>query len=50
MSNSKKTVTWKIGRDAEDGRFKPVQAAHKDKSGSIVETMRRPVSPQPKRK
>lgn len=31
----------RIGRDAETGRFKPVEEARKDKKGSIVETIRR---------
>lgn len=38
-----KTVKVKIGRDAETGQFKPVADARRDKEGSVVETIKRPV-------
>lgn len=40
--------TRKIGRDAETGRFKPVEDARRDRGGSIVETIR--TVPKPKNK
>jgi hypothetical protein len=40
-------TTFKIGRDAETGRFKPVEEARRDRDGSVVETMRRPTPPAP---
>jgi hypothetical protein len=35
-------ATRKIGRDAETGKFKPVEKAKQDKRGSIVETIKVP--------
>jgi len=44
-------ATRKIGRDAGTGQFKTVQAAQKDKKGSVVETIRAPApKPAPKKK
>lgn len=47
-------ATRKIGRDAEDGRFKSVEEAKKDKKGSVVETIKIPsrksAKPPPKKK
>lgn len=35
-------TTRKIGRDAETGRFKPVEEARNDREGSVVETIKVP--------
>ncbi|WP_169733361.1 hypothetical protein [Advenella mimigardefordensis] len=43
-------ATRKIGRDAENGRFKPVKEAEKDKKGSIVETIKIPGKSIPAKK
>lgn len=40
MAKSKST-TYKVGRDAENGRFIPVKQAERRKSTATVETMRR---------
>lgn len=40
----KKTTTYKVGRDAETGYFKPVILAQQDRKGSIVETITRPTN------
>lgn len=37
-----KKTTFKVGRDAGTGEFKPVDAARRDKQGSVVETITRP--------
>ena len=42
-------ATRKIGRDAGTGQFKPVKEAQKDKQGSIVETIKTPTKPTPKK-
>jgi len=39
-------ATFKIGRDAGTGKFKPVDAARRDKKGSVVETIKIP-TPKP---
>jgi hypothetical protein len=39
---TKKNDTYKIGRDAGTGKFKSVDAARKDKDGSVVETIKKP--------
>lgn len=39
---AKDTTTYKIGRDAETGHFKPVEDARRDRDGSVVETIKRP--------
>lgn len=41
-----KQTTFKVGRDARDGRFETVDKARKDPSHHVVETIKRP-SPQP---
>jgi len=33
--------TFKVGRDAGTGKFKPVKTAQQDKKGSVVETMKK---------
>jgi hypothetical protein len=33
--------TWKIGRDARNGRFIPVAVAKRRKSTAVVETMKK---------
>jgi hypothetical protein len=40
------------GRDAETGKFKPVEEARRDRKGSVVETIppRRPAPPPPPKK
>jgi hypothetical protein len=38
---SKKLVTFKVGRDARNGRFLPVDIADRRKSTATVETMKR---------
>jgi hypothetical protein len=38
----KKNTTFKIGRDAGTGEFKPVSDARRDKEASVVETITRP--------
>lgn len=38
---SKKSKTYKVGRDAGTGKFMPVKAAQKKKKTAIVETMRK---------
>ena len=48
MNSTNKTVIWNIGRDAGTGRLEPVKVARHDPKGAVVETMRRPASPQPK--
>lgn len=40
-------TTRKIGRDAGTGQFKPVEAARRDKEGSVVETIRTPSKTTP---
>lgn len=40
------TSTFKVGRDARDGRFETVEKARRDPSHHVVETIRKPV-PQP---
>lgn len=40
----------KIGRDAGTGKFKTVKQAQADKKGSVVETIKRPPPPKPKKK
>lgn len=35
--SKKKPETFPIGRDAETGRFKPVDEARRDREGSVVE-------------
>lgn len=46
MAKSKsKEKTRKIGRDAETGHFKSVEAAEKDRKGSVVETILLPKKP-----
>lgn len=42
MGKSHDTTTFKIGRDAGSGQFKPVDDARRDKAGSIVETIKIP--------
>lgn len=39
---AKPPVTFKIGRDAGTGQFKPVSDARRDKPGSVVETIKVP--------
>lgn len=36
---AKSGKTFKIGRDAGDGKFKPVKEAQRDRDGSTVETI-----------
>lgn len=43
------TTTRKVGRDAGSGQFKPVKEAQRDKSGSVVETIKYP-KPAPAKK
>lgn len=43
MAKKPETQTVRIGRDAETGQFKPVEDARRDREGSIVETIKRPV-------
>lgn len=38
----KESDSYKIGRDAESGKFKSVEDARKDKAGSVVETIKKP--------
>ncbi len=47
---SKKPITFKVGRDARDGRFETVDKARKDPSHHVVETIRRPQSTKKKGK
>ena len=37
-----KPVHFKVGRDAETGKFKTVEEARRDKPGSVVETVKIP--------
>lgn len=49
---SKQTTIFKIGRDARDardGRFETVEKARKDASHHVVETIKRPLTPSPKK-
>lgn len=46
---SKQTTVFKIGRDARDGRFETVEKARKDASHHVVETIKRPLPPSPKK-
>jgi hypothetical protein len=39
----KPVTTFKVGRDAGTGQFKPVEQARRDKQGSVVETIKVPV-------
>jgi hypothetical protein len=39
---AKKTVTFKVGRNAGTGRFTPVEKAKQDKAHHVVETIKRP--------
>lgn len=41
-----KTVVFKVGRDAEDGTFIPVEEARIRHDTAIVETIRRPRYPE----
>lgn len=43
-------VTRKVGRDAGDGRFIPVEKARKDKEGAVVEKIKYPDKPAPPKK
>lgn len=43
-----KTVTFKVGRDARDGKFEKVSRAKADPSHHVVETIKRHVAPNPK--
>ncbi|HSH71827.1 MAG TPA: hypothetical protein VK974_02100 [Methylophilaceae bacterium] len=38
---TKKVDTFKVGRDARDGRFETVEKARKDPSHHVVETIKR---------
>ena len=38
----KSIVTFKVGRDADSGKFIPVKTAQRRKSSAIVETIKRP--------
>lgn len=42
---AKPPTTFKIGRDAGTGQFKPVAEARRDKPGSVVETIKVPAQP-----
>lgn len=42
-------ATRKTGRDARNGQFIPVREAERRKSTAIVETIRVPTKPRPKR-
>jgi hypothetical protein len=42
-------ATRKIGRDAGTGLFKSIKDAQKDKKGSIVETIKVPAKPKPRK-
>lgn len=41
MANKKKSKTFKIGRDAETGRFIPVKEAERRKKTAVVETIKK---------
>jgi hypothetical protein len=41
---AKKTVTVKIGRDAETGKFIPVKEAERHPKTTVVETIKKTVS------
>jgi hypothetical protein len=44
-----KSHTFKVGRDAGTGQFKPVEEARRDKQGSVVETIKVPARPTKKK-
>ena len=44
-----KQTTFKVGRDARDGRFETVKKAQQDRAHHVVETIKRPAPPPPKR-
>lgn len=44
-----KSGSFKIGRDARDGRFETVEKARKDPSHHVVETIKRSPPKSPKR-
>ncbi len=46
---SKQTTTYKVGRDARDGRFETVEKARRDPSHHVVETIKRSAPPPPKK-
>lgn len=46
MSTKKQsTTTFKVGRDARDGRFETVEKAKKDPAHHVVETIKVPTPP-----
>lgn len=45
-----KVTTVKVGRNAGTGQFIPVREAQNDKRGSVVETIKRPAPPTPRKK
>lgn len=45
----KTTASQKIGRDASTGQFIPVEQAKKRPSTTIIETIKRPAPPKPKK-
>lgn len=47
--NMAKQTTFKVGRDARDGRFETVEKARKDPSHHVVETIKRPAPKSPKK-
>ena len=47
MTSKQSTTTYKVGRDARDGRFETVEKARKDPSHHVVETIKRPAPPPP---
>lgn len=44
-----KQTTFKVGRDARDGRFETVEKARKDPSHHVVETIKRSAPKSPKK-
>jgi hypothetical protein len=44
------TATQKIGRDASTGQFVPVKQAQKRPSTTVIETIKKPAAPKPKKK
>lgn len=47
--SKKQSDTFKVGRDARDGRFETVEKARRDPAHHVVETIRRP-APAPSKK
>ncbi len=48
-TNKQGTTTFKVGRDARDGRFETVKKARQDPAHHVVETIKVPTTPAKKK-